>query len=172
MRASKKDIKFSLLIIIPSIFLLAVFVYGFIINTIGISLTDWGKGSSGSGLIENPVIKFIGLNNYKDLFNDSFWGKFRQDLVNAVFYWIFILTGTLVLGFFFAVLLDRYPKGEGFFRTLFLYPLALSFIVTGTIWNWLLQPEGGINILPTFIGLPKISFQWLNDYASVFKFNW
>jgi glucose/mannose transport system permease protein len=170
MNASKKEIKFSLLIIIPSIILLSLFVYGFIANTIYVSMTDWGRGSG--GLMENPVINFIGVDNYRDIFSGSFWSKFRQDLVNAIFYWLFILAGTLILGFFMAVLLDRYPKGESAYRTLFLYPMALSFIVTGTIWNWLLQPEGGINILPTFIGLPKLTFQWLNDYRSVFPFDW
>jgi glucose/mannose transport system permease protein len=170
MLASDKDRKFSLLVILPSIVLLAIFIYMFIGNTIYVSMTDWGK--TGGGLMENPEIKFIGLSNFRDIFSGSFWSKFRQDLVNAIFYWLFILAGSLTLGFFIAVLLDRYPKGEGFFRTLFLYPMALSFIVTGTIWNWLLQPEGGINILPTFIGLPKIQFQWLNDHGSILTFNW
>ncbi len=170
MKSERKDIKYSLLIVLPSTILLGLFVYGFIANTIYVSMTDWGRGSG--GLRENPVINFIGMDNYRDIFTGSFWSKFRQDLVNAIFYWLFILAGTLGLGFFIAVLLDKYPKGEGFFRTLFLYPMALSFIVTGTVWNWLLQPEGGINMLPTFIGLPKITFQWLNDYRSVLAFNW
>jgi glucose/mannose transport system permease protein len=170
MKAANKDIKYSILIILPSMILLALFIYGFIGNTILVSMTDWGKGSG--GLKEHPVINFIGAGNYGDIFSGAFWSKFRQDLVNAIFYWLFILAGSLTFGFFIAVLLDRYPKGEGFFRTLFLYPMALSFIVTGTIWNWLLQPEGGINILPTFVGLPKINYQWLNDYSSVLTFNW
>ncbi|MBN1960419.1 MAG: sugar ABC transporter permease [Deltaproteobacteria bacterium] len=170
MRASNKEVKISILVLLPSIIFLAIFVYGFIANTFSISLTDWGSGSG--GLKENPVINFIGAQNYSELFTAPFWSKFRQDLVNAVFYWIGILAGTIILGFFIAVLLDKYPKGESFFRTLFLYPMALSFIVTGTVWNWLLQPEGGINMLPTFIGLPKIEFQWLNEYGTILKFDW
>ena len=170
MRASRQEIKFSILIVLPSLLLLALFIYGFIANTFYISMTDWGRESG--GLKENPVIHFIGLGNYVELFTTPFWAKFRQDLVNAVFYWVSILCGTIVLGFLIAVALDKYPKGESFFRTLFLYPMALSFIVTGTVWNWLLQPAGGLNILPTLVGLPKIEFQWLNDYGSIFKFEW
>ncbi len=170
MKASRQEVKFSLLVLAPSVALIAVFIYAFIANTFYVSMTDWGRGSG--GLHENPVMNFVGLENFAELFSGVFWSKFRQDLVNAVFYWGFILVGTLAFGLLIAVMLDKYPKGEGAFRTLFLYPMTLSFIVTGTVWNWLLQPEGGINILPTFLGLPKLELQWLNDYRLVLRFNW
>lgn len=129
----------------------------------------WGKGA---GLKLNPVINFIGIKNYIELFTSIIWQRFRQDIVNALFYWIFILTGSLGLGFFLAVMLDRYPKGESFFRTLFLYPFALSFIVSGTIWRWLVSPNGGFNVLPTLLGFPKIEFLWLSSRNSILNFNW
>ncbi|MBN2546918.1 MAG: sugar ABC transporter permease [Spirochaetes bacterium] len=165
----KKDYIISIVVILPSVILLGIFVYGFILNTVFVSLTDWGKGA---GLKINPVINFVGFANYSDLFTSIIWQRFRQDMVNAVFYWLFILSGSLILGFFLAVLLDRYPRGESFFRTLFLYPFALSFIVTGTIWRWLFAPNGGFNVLPTLIKLPRIEFLWMSSRTSILNFNW
>lgn len=166
----KKNTIISILILIPSIILVGVFIYGFIGNTVVISLTDWGHRLGGLSL--NPEKNFVGLENYKDLFSGFVHGRFRQDLVNAVFYSVLLMAGTLLFGFLFAVLLDRDVKGEGFFRTLFLYPMALSFIVTGTIWRWLLAPSGGINILPTFFGGKAGTFLWISSREAVLQFNW
>ncbi|MFW6006133.1 MAG: carbohydrate ABC transporter permease, partial [Candidatus Bipolaricaulota bacterium] len=114
---------------------------------------------------------FIGLKNYGDLF--SGWSaRFRQDLVNAVFYTLFLVSGALGIGLILAILLDRGPKGESVFRTIFLYPMSLSFIVTGTIWRWLLAPRGGVNKLPEMIGLLALGFRWLNSTQSILIFNW
>lgn len=163
---AKRDQVVAFLILLPSILLIAIFVYGFIANTFYISLTDW------QGLAENPVRNFMGLKNYVNLFSGFLDARFRQDLVNAIFYSIFLLGGALGSGLFIAILLDRKPKGETFFRTIFLYPLSLSFIVSGTIWRWLLAPQGGINVLPTFVGLPKIDFRWTSSKETVLQFNW
>jgi glucose/mannose transport system permease protein len=76
------------------------------------------------------------------------------------------------LGLFLAILLDRSPRGENFFRTLFIYPMALSFIVTGTIWRWLLAPNGGLNVLPSYFGFEKSEFLWLSSRDMIFQFNW
>ena len=168
-RIHKRDTIKSVLIVIPSIILIGIFVYGFIGNTIYTSLTDWGTKA---GLALHPVKHFIGLSNYKSLFTGFIHGRFRQDLVNMVFYSIFLLTGTLLLGFFLAVLLDRSVKYEGFFRTVFLYPMSLSFIVTGTIWRWLLAPSGGVNLIPKLFGLPKSNFLWISNRQAVLIFNW
>ncbi len=165
----KRDQLLAILILSPSIFLIALFVYGFVGNTFYISLTDWGKNAA---LAVNPEKNFVGLKNYYDLFNGFLDVRFRQDMVNAVFYSLFLVGGSLILGLFIAILLDRNPKGESIFRTIFLFPLSLSFIVSGTIWRWLLAPAGGLNVLPVFIGLPKIKFRWLSSLETVLKFNW
>ena len=165
----KKDTILAILVLLPSIILVGVFVYGFIGNSIWVSLTDWGRGA---GLAENPVKNFIGLENYKHLFTNFIQGRFRQDLVNAVFYTLFLLIGTLGLGLFMAILLDRPVRREGFFRTIFLYPMALSFIVTGTIWRWLVAPSGGLNLIPQIFGRPKWDFLWISSRESVLNFNW
>ena len=155
--------------LLPSIILIAVFVYGFIANTFWLSLTDWGGVAA---LAENPEKNFIGLANYVDLFTGFLGGGFRQDLVNAVFYSVLLLAGAISLGMFIAVLLDRKPRGEGILRTVFLYPMSLSFIVSGTIWRWMVSPQGGFNILPTYIGLKPLTFGWLSSTKAILEFNW
>ncbi len=165
----KRDQKLAFLTLFPSLILIAIFVYGFIANTFYISLTDWGKAGA---LAEHPDIHVIGLQQYKNLFTGFLDARFRQDLVNAIFYSLFLVAGSLFIGLFIAILLDRKPKGENVFRTIFLYPMSLSFIVTGTIWRWMLAPEGGVNILPTLFGLPKIRFKWLSSQETILQFNW
>ncbi len=168
-RTRQRDKLTSILIVLPSVILVGIFIYGFIGTTIYTSLTDWGKSA---GLALNPVKHFIGLGNYKDLFTGFIHSRFRQDVINTVFYSLFLLAGTLALGLFLAILLDRTVKYEGIFRTIFLYPMSLSFIVTGTIWRWLLSPNGGINLIPTAFGLPKSNFLWISSRASILSFNW
>ena len=169
MVGSKKNTVYAVLVLLPSIFLLVIFVYGFIGNSFYISLTDWGRGA---GLQENPVKNFVGLLNYRDLFTGFIHERFRQDLVNAIYYSLFLVAGTLVLGLFLAILLDKGPKGENVFRTTFLFPMALSFIVTGTIWRWVFSPKGGVNVIPTWFGLEKGNFLWLSSRELVWTFNW
>lgn len=169
MREISRDRIKAFLTLLPSVILIAVFVYGFIGNTVWISLTDWRGGAA---LAENPVKNFIGMQNYAELFTGFLDGRFRQDLVNAVYYSVLLLVGAIGIGMFIAILLDRKPKGEDFLRTVFLYPMSLSFIVTGTIWRWLLAPQGGVNILPTYMGAKPLSFQWLSSMKTVLIFDW
>jgi len=155
--------------LLPSIILIGVFVYGFIGNTFWISLTDWGGVGA---MAENPVRNYAGFANYIELFTGFLGGGFRQDLVNAVFYSVMLLSGAITIGLFLAMLLDNKPKGEAFFRTIFLYPMSLSFIVSGTIWRWMLAPQGGVNILPGYVGMEPLSFSWLSSNNAILKFNW
>lgn len=157
--------------LLPSLILLAIFVYGFIGQTFWVSLTNWGKDPL-QALALNPVLEFIGFENYRQLFTAPSEARFRQDLVNTFFFTIFFLAGCLGLGLGLAVLLEQNVRGEGFFRTVFLFPMALAFIVTGTIWRWLLQPQGGLNVLPTAVGLPPGDFRWLSSRTQVWQFNW
>jgi len=159
----------AILTLLPSIILIGIFVYGFIGNTFWLSLTDWGGVGA---LAVNPVRNFAGFANYIDLFTGFLGGGFRQDLVNAVFYSVMLLVGAIGIGMFIAILLDNKPKGEAFFRTVFLFPMSLSFIVSGTIWRWMLSPQGGVNILPEYIGLEPLTFRWLSSTGSILEFNW
>lgn len=161
----------AILMLLPSLLLLGVFVYGFIGRTAWVSLTDWGLNPAQALALE-PTLEFVGLDNYRRLFTSRFDARFRQDLVNAFFFTAFFLAGCLGMGLGLAVLLDRNVRGEGFFRTLFLFPFALAFIVTGTIWRWMLQPQGGVNVLPTLVGLPKLELPWLTTRQQIWQFDW
>jgi glucose/mannose transport system permease protein len=169
LRHVSRDRIYAVLMIMPSIILLAIFVYGFIGQSFLWSLTDW------AGLEKNPDRQYLGdfphLDNYETLFSASSGMRFRQELVNTFFFTAFFLIGCLGLGFVLAVLLDQNIKGEAIFRTIFLFPMALSFAVTGTVWRWLLDPKGGINVLPTIVGADAFEFRWLNN-RQAYTFNW
>lgn len=159
------------IVLLPSFLLLGIFVYYFIGRTVWWSLTDWGQDPA-QALATNPILRFVGLSNYRGLFTGLVDGRFRQDLVSTIFFTLFFILGCLALGLLLAVLLDHKPRGEGVFRTVFLFPFSLSFVVTGTIWRWLLQPKGGINRLPTFLGLPAGKFAWLTSRQQIWQFDW
>lgn len=165
-KKNSKEKMYSIFILLPSVILVGVFVYGFIGTTIYSSMTDW------KGMSQNPVKNFIGFKNYKTLFTSFTQIGFRQDLVNTVSYTLLLLFGTLFLGLFLAILLDRTVRNEAVYRTIFLYPMALSFIVSGTIWRWLLAPSGGLNVIPTWFGGKEAKFQWISSKIQVLQFNW
>lgn len=161
----------AILVLLPSLALLAIFVYGFIARTGYTALTDWGKDPA-QALALNPVLHYIGLVNFKELFGGFLDARFRQDLISSLFFTGFFLLGCLGIGLGLAMLLDRNPRGEGLFRTVFLFPMSLSFIVTGTIWRWMLQPQGGVNRFPAIFGLPEGNFGWLTSRATIWAFDW
>lgn len=165
----KRDQIMAVLAIMPSLVLLAIFVYGFIGQTVYMSLTDWGQGAA---LALRPEIHFIGLQNYRDLFTGILNVRFRQDLVNMLFFTVFFVAASLALGLFLATLIDQRIRGEAVFRTVFLFPMSLSFIVTGTIWRWLFQPRGGINVLPAMVGLRPGEFLWVSSRDQVLQLDW
>lgn len=166
-----KDRLWSLAVLLPSLLLVGVFVYGFIARTVYVSMTDWGNDPA-QALALNPQIRFVGLANYQELFSGFLQSRFRQELVSTIFFTLFFILGCLGLGLGLALLLDRNPRGEGLWRTIFLFPMSLSFIVTGTIWRWMLQPEGGVNQVPTLWGAPPAQFGWLTSTQSVWSFDW
>lgn len=166
---SRRDQVMAILVVLPSLALLAVFVYGFIAQTVYISLTDWGKGAA---LALKPEIHFMGAYNYRDLFSGFLNVRFRQDIVNMLFFTVLFVAASLALGLLLATILDQRIRGEAVFRTIFLFPMSLSFIVTGTIWRWLLQPRGGVNVLPTLVGLRPADFLWLTSRDQVLQFDW
>jgi len=165
-KSKNRDRLVAVLMISPSLFLLAIFVYGFIGQTAWNSLTDW------AGVAQNAVINFVGFDNYNQLFTGLLEVRFRQSLVNTFFFTMFFMLACLGVGLFLAVLLDQRVRGEGVFRMMFLFPMALSFIVTGTVWRWLFNPIGGINRLPTLIGLEPLEIRWMTDRTQIWQFNW
>ena len=161
-----RDQATAFLMLLPSLILIAIFVYGFIYQTAYSSLTDW------EGMAQGIEPNFIGLENYKNLFTKLLNIRFRQSLVNTLFFTLFFITGCLSLGLLFAILIDQNIRFEGAFRIIFLYPMSLSFIVSGTAWRWLLNPKGGINLLPTLFGKDALKFKWLTDRTQIWQFDW
>ena len=105
-----------------------------------------------------PTHDFVGLAQYQRLFNTERWIVSLQHLV--VFGVLFIVA-CLVLGFLLAVFLDQRVRGENALRTVFLYPYAMSFVATGLVWQWMLNPELGIQSTVRSLGLPGFEFDWI-----------
>jgi glucose/mannose transport system permease protein len=163
-----RDRLIAILMLLPSVILVAIFVYGFIAWTGYTSLTDSNALQQLSGL---PA-QFIGLKNYNDLFTGGLNLRFRMDMVNTVFFTIMFILVCLGVGMGLAILLDQKIKGEAIFRTIFLFPMALSFVVTGVVWKWLFNPTSGLNVLPTIIGLPAGGFRWFISEERWWPFAW
>jgi glucose/mannose transport system permease protein len=156
----KKRLRFSLrnwwgvLWVLPSIIAVMVFVYGFIGWTARVSVSAW------KGLLADYT--YVGFDNFTNLASDP---RFEIDIQNtAIFTMVFVL-GCLAIGLGLAILLDKGIRAEGFFRSLFLFPMAISFIVTGVVWRWLMNPAqgdrlSGLNLLFDKMGLDFLINQW------------
>lgn len=149
-----KDRYLSILLISPSIIAVAIFIYGFVAWSARVSLSAW------KGL--NPDYTWVGLKNYINLFSDP---RFFIDVRNSLIFTGVFVIGSITLGFLLAVMLDQGLKGEGFFRSLFLFPMAISYIVTGVVWRWLMNPaEGarlsGLNLLFSYLHLDGLISKW------------
>ncbi len=107
-----------------------------------------------------PVETFVGLDQYVRLFNTSRW---IVSIENIAIYGICTLVFSLVIGFVLAAFLDQKIRFENTFRTIFLYPFALSFIVTGLVWQWILNPEFGIQEVVRSMGFEEFVFNPLRD---------
>lgn len=148
----------AILLITPSVLAIAIFVYGFIAFTGFASLTKWDH------LL--PDFTVVGLSNYRKLFAHQ---RFQIDLRNTVSFTVLFLIACLVVGFLLAFLLDQHIRGEGVFRSIYLFPMAISFIVTGVVWRWLLNPGSpelgstGINLLFDRLGLGFLKWGWFTN---------
>ena len=107
-----------------------------------------------------PRENFVGLDQYERLWTTSRW---ITSIQNLAIYGICSLILTLVIGFTLAALLDRKIRGEAIFRSIFLYPFALSFIVTGLAWQWILNPDFGLQNLVREWGWTSFTFDPLNN---------
>ncbi|MDA9005523.1 sugar ABC transporter permease [Amylibacter sp.] len=111
-----------------------------------------------------PKWKFVGLDQYERLWETRRW---IISIENLALYGIFSLIFTLVIGFTLAALLDRKIRFENTFRSILLYPFALSFIVTGLTWQWILNPDFGLQGVVRDWGWKSFSFDPLNDPETV-----
>jgi glucose/mannose transport system permease protein len=149
-----KDRYLNIILVAPSIVAVLIFIYGFIAWSARVSLSKW-KGLT-------PDYTWNGIKNYLDLFSDP---RFAVDIKNTLIFTGVFVGGSLVLGFLLAVMLDQGLRGESFFRSLFLFPMAISYIVTGVVWRWLMNPAmgsrmSGLNLLFTNLGLDSLVNAW------------
>ncbi|MGR3781849.1 MAG: carbohydrate ABC transporter permease [Albimonas sp.] len=139
------------LVLAPSFAAMLLFVYGFIGWTAWVSLTK-------SRLL--PKYEIDGFGQYERLFAAPRWDVAIDNL--AIFGILFIGV-SMALGLLLAILLDQRIRAEGALRTIYLYPMALSMIVTGTAWKWILNPGLGIEAMVKGWGFEGFSFGWLVD---------
>ncbi|MHA4871202.1 carbohydrate ABC transporter permease [Duganella sp. PWIR1] len=107
-----------------------------------------------------PASDFVGASQYIRLFNNERW---LLSLQNVAVYGVLFIAACLILGFLLAVFIDQKVMAEGALRTIFLYPYAMSFVATGLIWQWILNPELGIQEVLRKLGWENAQFDWIVD---------
>ena len=137
------------IVISPSFAVILWFVYGFILWTFYVSFTK-------SKML--PRYDFWGIDQHFRLWSNPRWFTAVENLL--IFTVLFVLI-CILIGILLSILLDQKIRAEGFLRTIYLYPMALSFIVTGTAWKWMLNPTMGIEKLVTDWGFNDFTFDWL-----------
>lgn len=147
-RRMSRDRLYAVLTLIPSIILVGVFVYAFIVWTGWVSFSKWNS------FIQN--MSWNGFRNYTAIF-ETF--RFQSDLRNMLFFTVGFMLGCLILGMFLAILVDQKIRFEGVFRSIYLYPMAISAAATGIVWDWLLNPTTGINLILKHLGITHLP-QW------------
>jgi glucose/mannose transport system permease protein len=161
----------SACILSPTMILILIFVYVFIAVTIWVSLSKWG-----TLMINLSLREPLGF-TYAQMFSMPRW---QANLRNVTVFTVLFLTLSMSFGLLLALLLDRKLLGHSIFRNVFLFPYALSFIVTGIAWRWIFNPETGINILIDALGLnhlitalggPPLKPGWTTDPSVLLPLN-
>jgi glucose/mannose transport system permease protein len=161
----------SAVILSPAMTLILIFVYVFIAITIWVSLSNWHTMK-----IDMSIRDPLGA-TYGQMFMMPRW---HANLRNVFIFTALFLTLSIGFGLLLAILLDRKLIGHTIFRNVFLFPYALSFIVTGIAWRWIFNPETGINILIDGLGInkliqglggPPLHPGWTTDPAVLFSLN-
>ncbi|MDO9201282.1 MAG: sugar ABC transporter permease [Hydrogenophaga sp.] len=137
------------LVLAPAFVLGLAFIYGFMV---------WNGLLSVTASRMLPNYDLVGLAQYERLWEmDRWWVALKNLAIFGVLY----VGVSMALGVFLAVLLDQKVRGEGFIRTIYLYPMALSFVVTGTAWKWILNPSEGLQKMVQDMGWTRFTFDWL-----------
>ena len=139
------------LVVAPAFVLGFAFIYGLMV---------WNGVLSFSASRMLPNYEWAGLAQYERLWEmDRWWVALKNLGIFGVGY----VGGSLLIGVVLAVLLDQKIRAEGALRTIYLYPMALSFVVTGTAWKWLLNPQLGIQAMVRSWGFESFEFDWIVD---------
>ena len=137
------------LVVAPSFIVSLLFIYG---------LMAWNGYLSLSASRILPNYEFVGLQQYLALWESD---RFRVAMTNMGIFGFLFIGGAMTVGVLLAILLDQKVRAEGALRTIYLYPMAVSMIVTGTAWKWILNPGLGLEHLMHLWGFENFSFDWL-----------
>ena len=137
------------LVVAPSFIVSLLFIYG---------LMAWNGYLSLSASRILPNYEFVGLQQYLALWESD---RFRVAMTNMGIFGVLFIGGAMAVGVLLAILLDQKVRAEGALRTIYLYPMAVSMIVTGTAWKWILNPGLGLEHLMHLWGFENFSFDWL-----------
>ncbi|MFN4126215.1 carbohydrate ABC transporter permease [Pannonibacter indicus] len=144
----RRNLAATLALVPTALIVLVVFV-GCLLWTIRLSFTS-------SKLL--PVLDWVGLQQYSRLFANE---RFLLSVENIAVFGLLFIAGCLILGFLLAIFIDQNVRGEAVFRTVFLYPYAMSFVVTGLAWQWFLNPTLGLQQIVRDLGFSTFRFDWL-----------
>ena len=139
----------AMLALLPA-FLVLLVVY--------VGSTGWTVWMSFTSSRMLPNNNFVGLRNYEVLFNNDRW---IVSVHNLVIFGVLFVLASLALGFLLAIAIDQKVRAEDTLRSMFLYPYSMSFVVTGLVWQWLLNPTHGIQKLVRGWGFPDFTFDWI-----------
>ncbi|MFB9720712.1 carbohydrate ABC transporter permease [Planobispora longispora] len=147
----------GLLLVAPSIAAVAVFVYGMLGWNFRLAMTDQHD--------EVTEGKFVGLENFTGIWDQQRWSL---SVNHAIVFTVVFVGGALLLGWLLAFLMEKGLRGEGTFRAIYLFPMAISFVATGVVWRWLMnsgtgERAVGLNRLFDFFGLEFLQWQWFRD---------
>jgi glucose/mannose transport system permease protein len=137
------------LALLPTAIIVLVVYLGCMLWTVRLSL-------SSSRLL--PKLDWVGLDQYARLLGND---RFLVSVQNIALFGVLFIVGALVLGFLLAVFIDQRVRAEGVFRTVFLFPYSMSFVVTGLAWQWFLNPGLGLEKLVRDLGFTSFTFDWL-----------
>ncbi|ALV29999.1 sugar ABC transporter permease [Pannonibacter phragmitetus] len=149
MRTRRRRNLAATLALVPTALIVLVVFVGCLLWTIRLSFTS-------SRLL--PVLDWVGLQQYSRLFANE---RFLLSVENIAVFGVLFIAGCLILGFLLAVFIDQNVRGEAVFRTVFLYPYAMSFVVTGLAWQWFLNPTLGLQQIVRDLGFSSFRFDWL-----------
>ncbi|MFB9890665.1 carbohydrate ABC transporter permease [Planobispora takensis] len=147
----------GLLLVSPSIVAIAVFVYGMLGWNFRLAMTDKHDEVSEGG--------FVGLENFIGIWDQQRWSL---SVNHAIVFTVVFVGGALALGWLLAFLMEKGLRGEGTFRAIYLFPMAISFVATGVVWRWLMnsgtgERAVGLNRLFDNLGLEFLQWQWFRD---------
>jgi glucose/mannose transport system permease protein len=141
--------------LLPLALIVLVAYVGTVLWSLRVSLTDARTF---------PSDVYVGMAQYERLFHNERW---LLSLNNLAWYGLLFICLCMVLGFLLAVFIDQKVRGEGLLRTVFLYPYAMSFVATGLVWQWLLNPELGLQNAVHALGFSDLQLDWIVDQDKV-----